>query len=420
MQHANGLDEQPGHNVSARIAALYHAIERREPELRAFTALCRADAMTRAEALDALPPAERRPLHGLPIAVKEVIDVAGLPVTWGSALQQGRIPAGTASLVQRLLDAGAVVVGITASMEYAIAAATATTHPTDASRTPGGSSSGSAAAVGAGLLPLALGTQTIGSIVRPAAYCGAVGFKPSHGRYPADGMLCLSPVLDHPGLIADRVDTVIEVDRVLGCDARTPGRLRALRFVAPWYDEPTGPAVTETLARLRRILVGQLPLGTDWHIDADIAADEGALTHTLLTHDLASGHGDDVRTGGDAASPRLQQLVSEGMQVDDDAYAAACASREAIIARLHTQLAPGEIAIAPATVDVAPPRTEGTGSRAPQRLWTLAGMPTLTLPAGRVGRLPVGVQFIAREGEDALLLACASRVQALLSEYGDA
>lgn len=404
-----------GDTVSTRIAALLQTIAQREPRLNAFTTLCADAALARADQLDRLAPAQRGSLHGLPIAVKEVIDVAGLPCAWGSAMHHDRLPDHTAPLVQALLDAGAVVVGMTASMEYAIAAAARTSHPTDTRRSPGGSSSGSAAAVGAGLVPLAMGTQTIGSIIRPAAYCGAVGYKPSHGLYSGDGMLCLSLALDHPGLIGDRMATVIAAHQVLATPSALPTpSLTGLRFVRPWYDQRTDDAVLDRLDALRRQLVGQYPLLPDLLVPADIAAREADVTHTLLIHDLALGHGAAVRACKAQASPRLLDLVVQGEAVSSAAYQHALSQRQDMITQLHDLLGPGEIAVAPATVDVAPLRAHGTGSRAPQRLWTLAGMPTLTLPVGLSEGLPIGVQLIARQGEDALLLDTARHLETWL------
>lgn len=410
--HDNSRNED---TVSTRIVALLQRISQREPRLNAFTTLCADAALARAEELDRLASAQRGPLHGLPIAVKEVIDVAGLPCAWGAAMHHDRLPDHTAPLVQALLDAGAVVVGMTASMEYAIAAAARTAHPSDTRRSPGGSSSGSAAAVGAGLVPLALGTQTIGSIIRPAAYCGAVGYKPSYGLYSDEGMLHLSPILDHPGLIGDRMATVIAAHQVLATQGVTPApSLTGLRFVRPWYDQRTADSVLSCLDALRRQLTGQYPLLPDLLVPADIAACEADVTHTLLIHDLALGHRAAVHAHKAQASPRLLDMVIQGEGVSAAAYRHALSQRSAMITQLHDLLGPGEIAVAPAIVDVAPLRAHGTGSRAPQRLWTLAGMPTLTLTVGLSKRLPIGVQLIARHGEDALLLNTAQRLETWL------
>ena len=401
--------------VTTAIGALLERIAARDTELHAFVSLCPEAALASARRLDSLAPEQRGPLHGMPIAVKEVIDVQGLPCEWGSPIHAGRTPERSATAVQQLQAAGAVVIGISASMEYAIAAPAATTHPLDPLRSPGGSSSGSAAAVGAGLLPLAFGTQTIGSIVRPAAYCGAVGFKPSFGRYASDGMMPLSPELDHLGLIGDCVDTVAKTDAVLAAGpANPPQPLSGLRFVRTWFDEPLGASVQDLMNRLRQELSADHKVLPDLIVPEAVARIESDVTDVLLTRDLAEYHGSDVEAQPSLASARLVELVAQGRTVSADTYDRARAQRRDIMLTLHGLLKPGEVALAPATVDVAPLREHGTGSRAPQRLWTLAGMPTLTIPVGTSQGLPLGVQLIARHGDDALLLHLAQRLEAQL------
>ncbi|WP_059411943.1 amidase [Cupriavidus basilensis] len=408
-------------SVRERIAATLVRTRQRDRTLHAFIELDAARAARRAAELDALPPRARGPLHGMPVAVKEIIDMAGALCAWGSPLHAGRRPARDALLVQRLAAAGAVPVGVTASTEYALAAAAATVHPRDARRSPGASSSGSAAAVGAGLVPLALGTQTIGSVIRPAAYCGVVGFKPSFGRYPTDGILCLSARLDHAGVLAARVADVIAADAVLAgiaapasLLAAAHGATPALRVLQPWFGEEVSAAVSSTLdgayQRLRGAGFGLAPLS----VDAGIAAAETGLTDTLLTFELARRHGAALRAAPDKVSAKLLAMAERGARVSAARFDEAVREQAALSARLDAMLRPGEIALAPATVGTAPLLPEGSGSRAPQRLWTLAGMPALTLPAGTHGGLPVGLQLIGRRGEDAALLAAAARIEAVL------
>lgn len=407
--------------VQARIASALVRTRQRERTLHAFVELDSQRAMARATELDALPASARGPLHGWPVAIKEVFDAAGWLCPWGSRVHSGRRPTTDAALVRRLLDAGAVPLGTTASTEYALAAMAATVHPRDALRSPGASSSGSAAAVGAGLVPLALGTQTIGSIIRPAAYCGVVGFKPSYGRYATDGVLCLSQQLDHAGVLAASVAHVIAADRVLADDAGvaiiagTP-RLRVLR---PWFTEEVIPAVSTALdacyQQLRRAGYALEPLA----IDADIAAAETELTYTLLTYELAQRHGATLRGAPGKVSDRLLEMVARGEAVSAARFDAAVAQQAEFTARLDAMLQPGEVALAPATLGLAPLRSEGTGSRAPQRLWTLSGLPAVTVPVGISEGLPVGLQLIGRLGEDAGLLQMAARVEALVAGSAD-
>lgn len=407
-----------GQAVRERIAAVLQQIGRRDGTLRAFAEVDAEGALRRAETLDRLPPEARGPLHGLPVAVKEVIDVAGRLCAWGSRLHAGRRPAGDAAVVQRLLQAGAVVIGITASTEYALAARAPTVHPLDPVRSPGASSSGSAAAVGAGLVPVALGTQTIGSIIRPAAYCGVVGFKPTLGRYPPGGVLCLSDRLDAPGLLADAAARVAAVDAVLAGPAA--GAPSGLCRIAPWFDEPMSDGVQAVLEAFHARLAGQpLPLRTA-RVDSDIAADEADVMDVVLTAELAWRHGAVLAAHPEAVSDKLAEMVRRGREVSDARRAWAWARQAHIAQRLDAMLRPGEIALVPATIGTAPRLEAGTGSRAPQRLWTLAGMPALTLPVGRADGLPVGVQLVARRGEDGALLQAACRLERLARDAAHA
>lgn len=411
----------PAEPVAERVAAVLERIRIEEPALRAFVDIDAPAALARARELDALPPEARGPLHGWPIAAKEIFDVRGMHCGWGSLLHADRVPASSAPLVERLLAAGAVLIGVTASTEYALAAMAATTHPRDPLRSPGASSSGSAAAVGAGLVPLALASQTIGSVIRPAAYCGAVGFKPTSGRYPGGGMLSLSPRLDHAGLIGDCVDTVLRADRVLAADDGVPpsSALGGIAVIAPWFDETPGMAMQGMLARVARRLQRAGAAVRPAEVPLHIAAAERDLTDTLLTHDMAAGHGDYLLRHRGRASERLMAFIDRGVKVSGEAYAAAMRAQEAISGELHRMLLPGEIGLAPPTLDIAPLRRDGTGSRAPQRLWTLAGMPAITLPAGEAHGMPLGIQLIGRRGEDALLLQRARRIEALLKAGAD-
>lgn len=408
--------EMPLPSVTDAVRACLTAIHARNKTLQAFLHVADASALARAQHLDALAPAARGPLHGTLLAVKETFDVAGMPCPWGAALHQGRVPNDTAALVAQLEAAGAVVVGITRSTEYAIAAAPPTVHPDDPSRSPGASSSGSGAAVGAGLVPLALGSQTIGSVIRPAAYCAAVGFKPSLGRYPLGGMMPLSLALDHPGLLADRVARVMAVDALFAA-ASVPWQ--GLCWIPAWFPEPVDADVEACLARAWARLTGlDIPCRAS-SVPTMVAEVEENVTQQLLTHDIAALHGDGLRAGAAKVSEPLMALVRTGEGISEAAYQAALTQQAGIAERLQALLRPGEIGVTCATVGVAPPLAEGSGSRAPQRIWTLAGMPTLTLPVGRVGGLPVGLQLVGRRGEDRAVLAAAARVEAL-GAIGDA
>lgn len=403
--------------ASRRVLDCLQRIERREPTLQAFVHVAGAQAMSRAAALDAQPVDVRGPLHGVPLAVKEVYQVRDMPWSAGSPVHRNRRGVATAPLVAALERAGAVTVGITASSEFAIAELPATTHPLDASRSPGASSSGSAAAVGAGLVPLALGTQTLGSIIRPAAYCGVVGFKPGFGRYDMQGIEPLCSELDHAGLLASSAALLARVDDVLAADAAGASRLRGACIVSPWFDEALSAAVLDALRTAESRLQALVPAWRRTAVPDWIARCEATVAHTLLLHGIARHHGAVLQASPPGSvSPQLRRLLDDAHGLRPSQLAQARSRHRDLAEALQEWLRPGEVALMAATVDVAPPRAQGSGSRAPQRLWSLAGMPALCMPVGGAGgALPIAVQCVARRGEDRLLLEFAMAAQALLA-----
>jgi len=380
-----------------------------EPILHAFRSIDAARLRADAATLDALPEIRRGPLHGMLIAVKEVFDVGGYVCGWGTPIHDGRRPAADARAVARLRAAGALVAGVTVSSEYAISRAGPTTNPFDPARTPGASSQGSAAAVGAGLVPAALGSQTIGSIIRPASYCGCIGFKPTWGVIDIGGSMPLSGALDHVGfLAADPKVASALMDVLMPTAAAEPVGLPATATVLrPWYPDGAAPAVLAALdaaadhLRAKKIAVddGALPDG--------VAAREAGVIDTLLAHDMALHHGGDFDAQGDKMSDRVRDYITRGRGMTAADYTAALAGRDKIAAALDDWIGDGVI-LMPATVDVAPLLSEGTGPREPQRLWTLGGQPAMTVPVTRANGLPIGVQVIARRGADRRVLAVAA------------
>lgn len=400
-QPAVGADDTAARRAEDFLAR----IEVTEPRVRAFRSIDADRLRAEAAALDTVPPAGRGPLHGLPVAVKEVFDVAGYECGWGTPIHDGRRPDTDAWAVAALRRAGALIAGITVSTEYAMATPGPTTNPYDSKRTPGASSQGSAAAVGSGMVSAALGSQTIGSIIRPAAYCGCIGVKPTFDAIDPAGCMALSDALDHVGFMADRTDTVAALLDVLmpgdGAGESLPGQGLLLN---PWYPEPTAPGITaavETAARTLR------DLGTAFG-EADlpswIAKEEAKVMDVLLSHDMALHHGGDYDVHGDAMSDRVRGYIDRGRTVTAAQYDAALARQKEMAEAMDDFVGDG-VLLMPATTDIAPLLTEGTGPREPQRLWTLVGLPAMTVPVGRVDGLPVGVQVIARRGADRRVLA---------------
>src|SRR5262245_17350470 len=300
-----------------------------EAAVQAWAFLDRDHALRQAEALDAHRKAGGAlgPLHGVPIGVKDVFDTADMPTELGSPLWAGRAPRRDAAAVARLRAAGAVILGKTVTTEYAHYQPGKTRNPHDPSRTPGGSSSGSAAAVAAGMVPGATGSQTNGSVIRPAAFCGVVGFKPTHGLIPRSGALLLSRALDHVGVFARSVgDAALLAECMVGFhdedpDTRPiarpplaavaarepplPPRFAFVRTPAwPKVEPVTAPAFAELVEALGDA-AGEVELGSSF--DRAIG-----LHRIVMEVEMAHNLHRDYEQGGDKLSPVLRALIERG------------------------------------------------------------------------------------------------------------
>lgn len=407
------------------VEACLARIRATEPEVQAWHFLDPEHALAQARARD-LDRKEGRaigPLHGVPVGVKDIIDTMDMPTEDGTVLHAGRTPDRDATVVATLRAAGAVIIGKTVTTECAYFHPGKTRNPHNPAHTPGGSSSGSAAAVAAGMTPLALGTQTNGSVIRPAAFCGVYGFKPTHGLIPRHGILRLSRTLDHVGLFARTLeDIALAAEQLAGHDERDPDtRLRArIPFVRTAAEEPPlppllafvkGPAwsraeeeTREAFAELAgelgdRVLEVELPepvqRALEWH-------------RTIMDAEMAANLDLEWEKGREQLSEPLRALLARGREVSALAYqqALACArilndSFEEIFARCDAILTPS----APGT---APKGLGSTGDPSFCTLWTLLGMPALNLPLMRGSNgLPLGVQLVGPREGDARLLRTA-------------
>ncbi len=391
-------------SAEALVAACLERIAAREPVVGAWHHLDRGAALAAARCCDTSAPSG--PLHGIPIAVKDLIDTVDMPTGYGSAIYEGHRPAADAACVALARAAGAIVLGKTVTTEFACFTAGKTANPHNPAHTPGGSSSGSAAAVGDGMVPLALGTQTAGSVIRPASYCGVVGFKPSFGVIPRAGVKPLADSLDTIGTMARNVADAAFFAGILG---GRPG----LRDVAQPADPPppmweeAEPSTEAALDHARAALE---------RAGAQIAEIEVPPEHRGLTaaqervmgFELVRGLAYERLQHSAELSPRLAQLLDAGMTVGPDAYDAACVETAAARARLDGFFGPCEALLAPAAPGEAPAGLGYTGNPVFSRMWTLLGVPCVTLPAiwGASG-LPTGIQLIGRPGRDAQLMAAA-------------
>ncbi len=416
------------------VDACLRRLELEEPRIRAWTHLDPEHARAQAEALDARKraglPLGR--LHGLPVGVKDIYDTTDMPTENGSVLDSGRRPTRDAWVVSRLRAEGAVVLGKTVTTEYACFAPGPTRNPHDPARTPGGSSSGSAAAVAAGVVPLALGSQTNGSVIRPASFCGIHGYKPTFGLVPRTGCLTTSRTLDHPGLFARSLDDLaLLAEALIGHDAEDPATapmppppLRRtlaepqpvpprLAFVRGPTWEQAEPGTREAFAELAEALGGRLH-------DVDLSpgfADAVAVHRAIWTAELAYHLRSRWERGADRLSPQLMALIEDGRGVTAVAYQDALARRGEYAAALESLLEEYDAIVTPAAPGEAPLGLEATGSPAFCSLWTLAGLPALNLPIlqGPAG-LPLGCQLVAGRGDDARLLRVARWLESAVAE----
>lgn len=399
------------------LETLAATVEAREPEVRALVP--EPGRFERLATEIVLLPrhwaSTRPPLLGVPVGVKDVFRVDGMPTTGGSRLPTGLFEGEEAECVSRLRRAGALVLGKTVSTEFAYFAPGATTNPHDPRRTPGGSSSGSAAAVAAGYCPLALGTQTIGSVCRPASYCGVVGFKPSYGRVPTIGLIPLAPSLDHVGTFTADVAGAALAAAVL-CDEwrpAEPARRPVLGLPVGSYLDRTDPEGLEHfLETTERLAAAGFEIERLTALD-DI--DEIETRHNrIVAAEAAAVHAQWYPKHGDLYHPKTVELVERGARVSAGALASALAGRARLRDELATRAADHfvDLWISPAATGAAPIGLESTGSPIMNLPWTHAGLPSLALPAGRgTSGMPIGLQLAAGFGEDEMLLAWAAAIE---------
>jgi Asp-tRNA(Asn)/Glu-tRNA(Gln) amidotransferase A subunit family amidase len=352
-------------------------------------------------------PDGRPPLFGVPVGVKDIVHVDSLATRAGSALPPGELVGDQATVVDDLRAAGALVLGKTVTTEFAHAAPGPTRNPHDPDHTPGGSSSGSAAAVAAGTCPLALGTQTIGSVVRPASFCGVVGLKPTYGRVPTDGVLPYSPAVDTLGLFTRDVAGAALGASVV-CDDWRPASPDGRPVVGVPDDAYLAQAPETGRERFERAVAALDEAGYEVRRTAvfdDIAA-VNSRHHDLIGAEAADAHHDRYERHADRLAPQTRTLVEDGREVTAGAIARGRRSRVALRDRLGDLMDEDvDVWVAPGAPDTAPEGIESTGDPVMNLPWTHAGVPVLALPAGLADGLPYGVQFAGRFGDDERLLA---------------
>jgi Asp-tRNA(Asn)/Glu-tRNA(Gln) amidotransferase A subunit family amidase len=391
----------------AAVRGCLERIAERDPQVRAWTCLDPESALTQARAADA-ESEPRSPLHGVPVGVKDIIDTGDLPTEYGSPVYAGNRPDADAACVARLREAGAVILGKTATTEFAYYHPTHTTNPHDPGRTPGGSSSGSAAAVADGMVPLALGTQTAGSVIRPASFCGVAGLKVTHGLIDMTGIRPLSERLDTLGLFAREVAELEPLLAVLaGVEAApepaTPPRIGFAR-TARWdqADADARAALEDAAGRLDAEEI-ELPGELDEAVDAQAR---------IMAVDVAASAAVEYEHHRDQLSEELLELIETGLAIDAATNRADLETADRAAAVLPSVFASHDLLMTLAAPGQALEGLGDTGDPVFCRAWTLLGTPAISVP-GMTGAdgMPVGVQLIAPRGHDAQLLAAARWAQ---------
>ena len=391
------------------LRACLDRISARDAEVQAFTALNADAALAHARALDAGPL--RGLLHGLPFGVKDLFDTSDLPTSYGSPIYAGHQPRADAAAVALCREAGAVLLGKTVTTELANMHPGVTRNPHNLSHTPGGSSSGSAAAVADCMLPLALGTQTAGSLIRPAAFCGVVGYKPSHNRVPRAGVKSLSETLDTVGGFARSVRDVALLGAALTGDLRLADPHR-FEQPATWRigfcQTPEWASADEDTRQLwtlaEKALAGS---GRAVALPAELS-NLLALQKAVQAYETARSLSHERMHRRSQLSSPLQALIDEGMAISGEAHArhlqATLRARRLVCDLFQDH----DVLLAPSSIGEAPAGLGSTGDPVFCRTWTLLGLPCVHLPFGR-GRmgLPTGLQLIGAYGDDHRLLAAA-------------
>ncbi len=408
------------------VQACLDRIEQVNGEIEAWAHLKPDHALDQARTLDAqrAEGGQVGPLHGIPVGIKDIFDTEGLPTENGTVLDSGRQPMQNCKVVSLLMEAGAVIMGKTVSTELAVFGPGKTKNPHNPEHTPGGSSSGSAAAVAAYMVPLAIGTQTNGSMIRPASFCGVVGFKPTHGLIPRTGALALSANLDTVGTFTRSIEDAALVTETLVAhdsgDTHTRARAHpplskvaaeeppitpnvAFAKTAVW--DQADPETQEAFAELLEHLgddCDELPLSEPFDHAVKMHGD-------IMNADLAKNLAAYFERGRDKLTSRLCEMIEMGQKVSAVDYNTAVDGREVLNSGLNDVFDHYDIIITPATPGEAPAGLDSTGNPVFNSLWTFCGTPSITLPLmeGPSG-LPLGVQVVGPRGDDARLLRNAN------------
>ncbi|MEM1430379.1 MAG: amidase [Pseudomonadota bacterium] len=392
-------------------------IEARESEIGAWAWIDPAAARAQADRLDRMRRggASLGPLHGLPVGVKDVIDTQGIPTENGCPVDAGRVPGKSATVVDRLQAAGAVMLGKTVTTELAFMHPGKTRNPWNLGHSPGGSSSGSAAAVADAMVPLAIGTQTGGSVIRPASFCGVTGYKPSFNAIPRAGVLMQSHSLDTVGvfardplgaaILAEALADAPAGDGLVAAAVWPPARPPRFAFVPVPDWEMADPALQERLTALCASLGDAVEPATLPECFEDVTQQRAIINTAEMGHYYRRY----LAEGADRLGPPTREAIAEGQGLPAGPYVAALALQQALAPSLAPLFERYDALIVPAALGPAPEGLTSTGDSRFNGLWTMAGTPAVTLPLlSAPDDLPLGVQLVGPVGGDAGLLRAAS------------
>lgn len=420
------------------VTACLARIETTDGEVNAWTHLNKEAALARAEELDTIRKAGRPvgALHGVPVGIKDIIDQKDIPTECGSPIFKGDIAKANATLVNRLIEEGAIILGKTVTTEMAFMNPSDTHNPHNVSHTPGGSSSGSAAAVAAFQVPLSIGTQTNGSVIRPASYCGVFGLKPSSGVISRTGILQTSKTLDQVGVFARSLeDCALLCDVLSGYDPlddgstshpkpkfqhgyhqQVPVEPALVYFELPYADRVSKDA-TEGIEEFLTFFEGCVE-----KIPAPTAFQDVIAAHRKIhLYEYNQHLGSKIDKNEELISDVLKPLIGEAKKISPSEYEDALTLREGAIKYFATFFNDFDAIIAPSALGEAPKLEEGTGDPIASTIWTAAGLPCLSMPF-LVGEnnLPIGVQLIgSHQGDDRLMRTANWMLNELDSNEGE-
>lgn len=396
-------------NAETLLASCLERIDAREPEVQAWSYIDRDGALQRARELDRGPV--QGLLHGLPIGVKDLYDTADMPTTYGSTIYAGHRPAADASTVALCREQGGIMLGKTVTTEFATFNPGKTRNPHRLTHTPGGSSSGSAAAVADLMVPLAFASQTAASVIRPAAYCGIVGYKPSYGLVNRAGVKPLSDSLDTMGFLARSVDDVALFAAAASGDralmqldvGSTPRIAMCATHEWPHADVDTRLAMQQAASRLSHAGVVVRDVQTPMLFSQLLQVQKEIMGYELA-HSLAH----ERLRHADQLSPKLQALLEEGLRIPAERHWANIQLAYSARAKVSSSFGDNEAWLAPSATGEAPATLDQTGDPVFGRVWTLLGLPCVHLPftTGQSG-MPVGLQLVGRYGDDRVVLRIA-------------